>query len=581
MSGEDPVLSLPPWRRALVWPAGVITLGSGIVNLLLVMRPSFQFREWWLRDVFPVEIFRLSHFLTLLIGFGLVITSFALFRRKRRAWWAAIILTAVVIPTHVVKGVDWDAAAFAGGLLALLLVARPVFVVRSATPAVGRALLGVAGVASLAVAYGTAGFWLLERRHFGQDFRVLAALRNAILYLTFMGDPELLARTHHARWFLDSLYLTTVAAILYAGLSLYRPVLHRWRELPYERRRAAAIVAGHGRTALDYFKYWPDKSFFFAPDGEAFLAYGMSGRHAIVLGDPVGAATAVEPLVQGFRVFCHENDWGLAFHQTTPEFLDVYERQGLRRLKIGDDAIVDLASFSLEGGKRKDFRNIIARLERQGLAWARHEPPLADELVRELRSVSDEWLRLPGRRERQFTLGLFHDAYVRSTPVAVARGGHGGILAFANLVPSFHWGEATIDLMRRRNEVPNGTMEYLFIKLLLQLKEAGFTRFNLGMAPMSGFAASEQATAEERAVHAFFQRLNFLFSYAGLRAYKAKFASAWEPRYLVHQGALDLPAVVLAIARLSELRGREPNWRAPAPPEEETSPAEDPAEAAP
>lgn len=567
------------WQRALVWPAGVAALGSGVLNLLAVMRPRFHPGDWWLRDFFPVEIFRLSHFLTLLIGFALVITSFALLRRKRRAWWTAAVLTALVIPTHIVKGLDWDGAAYAAGLLALLLAARPAFVVRSGTPELWRALRGVAGAAALAVAYGTAGFWLLERHHFHQNFRLPAALHQALLYLAFVGNPELQAQTHHARWFLDSLYLTTVTGILYAAFSLYRPVIHRYRELPDARRRAAAIVAAHGRSALDLFKFWPDKSFFFSPDGAAFVAYRVGGRHAVVLGDPVGPEAAIGPLVRALRAHCHDNDWGLAFHQALPDFLPLYEREGLHHLKIGDDAVVDLTAFTLEGARRKEFRNIIARLERQGVSWARHEPPLAGDLVRELRRVSDEWLRLPGRRERQFTLGLFQDDYVRDTPVAVARAGDGSILAFANVIRSYAPGEATIDLMRHRLQIPNGTMDYLFIRLLLQLREAGFTRFNLGMAPMSGFAPGERPTPEERALHAFFQRLNFLFSFAGLRAYKAKFASAWEPRYLVHEGITELPAVAIAIARVSELRGREPDWSAAAPAPEATVAGETAADA--
>ena len=566
-------------RRFLVWPAVAVTLGSGVVNLFMAAHPHFHIREWWLRDVFPVEVFRFSRFVTLLIGFGLVMTSVALWRRKRRAWWAATVLAAVAVPAHLTQALERGGSVVAAGLLVLLLLARPAFTVRSALPEIRRVLVGLVGLAALALAYGAAGFWLLERHHFGQNFNLWSAIQHALLYLTFVGDPELQAQTHHAQWFLESLYMTTIAGVLYGGFALYGPVVHRFRELPIERRRAAALVATHGRSALDYFKTWPDKSFFFAPDGQAFLAYRVGGRHAVVLGDPVGPREAIPSLVRTFREFCRANDWGLAFHQVPPDFLGVYEACGLKRLKIGDDAVVDLATFSLEGGRRKEVRNIISRLERGGVTWSRHEPPLDADLLHELKGVSDEWLSLKGRRERQFTLGLWADDYVRATPVVFARDAHGRMLAFANLIPSYYPGEATIDLMRRRTELPNGTMEYLFVKLLLQLKEADFTRFNLGMAPMSGFAAGEAATAEERALHAFFRRLNFLFSFEGLRAYKAKFASSWEPRYLVHQGTLDLPAVALAIARVSELRGHVPDWSAPVPDEEPTEPPEPPLDA--
>jgi lysylphosphatidylglycerol synthetase-like protein (DUF2156 family) len=97
-------------------------------------------------------------------------------------------------------------------------------------------------------------------------------------------------------------------------------------------------------------------------------------------------------------------------------------------------------------------------------------------------------------------------------------------------------------------------MEYLFSKLLLAKKEQGFSRFNLGMAPMAGFQEREEFSLEERAVHTFMKHLRFLFNYEGLRAYKAKFATVWEPRYLVYRNVLNLPLVALAIMEVSELR---------------------------
>ena len=66
-------------------------------------------------------------------------------------------------------------------------------------------------------------------------------------------------------------------------------------------------------------------------------------------------------------------------------------------------------------------------------------------------------------------------------------------------------------------------------------------RFDMGMAPVSEFRENEDALPEEKAVHYFFQRMNFLFSYTGLMHYKAKFAAIWEPRYLVYPHVLELP----------------------------------------
>jgi phosphatidylglycerol lysyltransferase len=138
--------------------------------------------------------------------------------------------------------------------------------------------------------------------------------------------------------------------------------------------------------------------------------------------------------------------------------------------------------------------------------------------------------------------------------VTVAREQDGRIAAFVNEIGALRREEVALDLMRRRTEAPNGIMDYLFVKVLLASKERGFKRFDLGMAPMSGFQEKEAATQQERAVHAFFQQLNFLFSYKGLRAYKAKFASVWEPRYAVYRNALDLPRLAIALGKISAVR---------------------------
>jgi len=72
--------------------------------------------------------------------------------------------------------------------------------------------------------------------------------------------------------------------------------------------------------------------------------------------------------------------------------------------------------------------------------------------------------------------------------------------------------------------------------------------------PMAGFQQNEPGSAGERVVHHFFQKLNFIFSFSGLRAYKAKFASCWEPRYVVYRNITDLPRMALALGKVSTIK---------------------------
>ncbi|HVO76600.1 MAG TPA: phosphatidylglycerol lysyltransferase domain-containing protein [Candidatus Bathyarchaeia archaeon] len=556
-----------------VWFVALATFGSGIINVYSVLGPSLHYRVKLLEAFFPLEFIHIARFLSLLIGFALVVSAINIYRRKRRAFYFVFSLSCLSIIFHLTKGLDYEEASVSLVLLAILTATREHFTVKSSVPRFGTGVLRFATAALLALAYGIVGFWLLDRRHFDIDFHLGDAARETWRFLTFSGDPTLIPRTRYARWFLDSLSLMTVTAIVYSLYALFRPALYVFGTLPRERAFAKAIVERHGRSALDFFKFWPDKSFFFSPSRRSFIAYRVGRHFAVALADPTGPEEETEEIIARFAEFCRENDWGIGFHQTLPDFLPLYEKLDFRKLKVGDDAIVDLARFSLEGKERKSLRHGVHKLEDEGVRFQWLEPPIPDALLAKIKGVSDEWLGLPGRRERQFTLGAFNPGYVRSTPVATAAAVDGTILAFANQIPSYRAGEATIDLMRHRSNAPPGTMDYLLIKLFVQLRSRGFVRFNLGMAPMSGFREHEAASVEEKAIHAFFQHLNFLFSYRGLKRYKAKFADSWEPRYAIYRTPLDLPRMAMALSSVSEIH-RERRHK-PYPFEEEGTAIED------
>jgi phosphatidylglycerol lysyltransferase len=543
-----------PRHPPIVIAVAVATLASGLLNLYSLIQPPLSARLALLYQIFPLEFIQLSRFLTLVLGFALVISSFNVFRRKRRAFQAVVILAVLSVVFHLTKGVDYEEASLSFVLLVLLVEGRRHFTVRSREPEVALAAIRLGTALLVGIGYGVLGFWLLDPREFGIDFTLREAIHQTLQALTLSSDAQLVPLTRHAVWFLDSLSLMTVLMVVYALTLLFRPVLYRLRVVPQEHAAAVDIVREHGRSSLDFFKLWPDKSYFFGPHNRAFLAYSVGGGFALVLGDPVGPEDAIEPTVRGFAQMCTENGWGFAFYQTLPDFLPTYARCDLSRLKLGEDAIVDLHRFSLTGQERRSLRQAVHKIERQGIEVRHYDPPLSDQLLAELESVSNDWLQIPGRRERQFTLGRFDRDYIRNCPVLVAVEREGTVQAFVNSIRSYRKGESTIDLMRRRSTAPNGVMDFLLVKLLFHSRDQGFDRFSLGLAPMSGFQPKEDASPEERAIHFFFNRLTFIFSFGGLRAYKAKFATDWEPRYIVYRNVLDLPRVAVTLARVSEIR---------------------------
>jgi phosphatidylglycerol lysyltransferase len=528
----------------------VITLGSGILSLISVVGGASQPKL--LVTVFPLEFSHTSRALSILMGFALIVSSLNICRRKKRAWAIVLALSMFSTVFHLIREPHYEQALLSSALVLLLLLTRDIFTVKSGRPDLRSALVRLLVSGAAALGYGIAGFWLLDERHFGMNFRIGDAITATLRFLSLSSDLRPSPHTQFGHWFLDSLYLITMTASIYACFAMFRPMLYHFRTVPRERALARKIVQQYARTPLDLFKLWPDKSYFFSPSQRCVIAYRVADNIAISLGDPVGPEEEIGQIVRKFLEMCRENGWAAAFYQTLPDFVPIYRSLRLKKLKIGDAAMVDLSTFSLQGKSKRELRSKVRQLEAMGIHTREFQPPVPDDVITQLKAVSDQWLQIPGRRERSFTLGQFDSDYLRSKPVFVVLDGAGTLLAFINLI-SVDSTEITGDLMRRRTDAPNGIMDYLFVKLFLYAREKGYARVSLGMAPMTGFEEREEARAEERVIHGLFQKLDFVFSFRGLHHYKAKFATSWEPRYLVYRNVLELPRTAFALRRVSEI----------------------------
>jgi phosphatidylglycerol lysyltransferase len=244
---------------------------------------------------------------------------------------------------HLTKGLDYEEATFSAILVCLLLLTKNCFRVSSrAIPSSRNLAIHIVIGAVVAAAYRFAGYWQTQ------------------------------SRWEH--WFATSTHLMAATFVVYVFVLLYRPVKYRFRAGPNDRIRAAEILDQYGRTTQDFFKIWPDKSFFFSDSGRSFVAYSVGNNFAVVLGDPAGPSDEFPRLIQRFSEFCRLNGWRLAFHQATPDILDIYQQQGFRRFKVGDDAIVDLTVFTLDGKARKDIRTKFNQLEKTGMHVIRYDP---------------------------------------------------------------------------------------------------------------------------------------------------------------------------------------------------------------
>src|SRR5262249_51149985 len=145
-----------------------------------------------------------------------------------------------------------------------------------------------------------------------------------------------------------------------------RPWRHRVGQEVHERDLAHSLVATWGVDTLAPFVLRADKAYFFSEDERAFLAYKVVGGVAIVSGDPIGQREEFERLLQRFIAYARARDWRLAILGASADCLALYRAHGLHALYHGDEAVLDVEGFSLEGRAIRKVRQSVHRLERGG-----------------------------------------------------------------------------------------------------------------------------------------------------------------------------------------------------------------------
>jgi phosphatidylglycerol lysyltransferase len=568
----------------------------GLVDLLSALLSRPPERLIALVHLVPTEVLDTSRTFTLIAGALLLVTAWGLRRGKRRAFTAALFLCALSVPVNVLKALDVEEASIAAALMFALGVSGEAFRVRSRALTLGALRSwGAATVAGFLV-YAVAGCWVLELAY-GPAAAVRRAVGEAAYRVFGIGGPSLVlsptltpAEARFAQWFLESLPVLGLLLVCALALLALRPAAHRGRH-GAEARRVAELLREHGDSTVGAFALEPDIDYFFSPNRRAVIAYRFESDTLLVVGDPIGPADELPALLAAFERHCASHDWRFAFFQARPERLPLYESRGWRSLHIGEDPVLWIERFTLEGSAIGDVRRSVKRVEGAGIsarmffpgdgAFDPHHDP--DGLLEQMKEISSQWLRTRHGGEKGFCMGRFDPARLHEQPLAVAWDtGRRQILGFVTWVPIPARRGWALDLMRRRADAPAGVMEFLVVKSLEAARARGDALMSLSLSALVSVddppltpEAAESATLEAEALAAPLPRdataprparreepasadrardfltehLSRFYDFKGLFRWKKKFAPSFEDRFLVYPEPLALPRIALALMR--------------------------------
>jgi phosphatidylglycerol lysyltransferase len=514
----------PRVLAAATFLAGALLLFSGAT-------PAVASRLSWLARVVPYPLLEISHFTGSVVGVVLLLLSQAISRRVDAAWGLSVVSLAVGILASLFKGGDYEEALLLVALMAALVTARSRFDRKAAVFDAPFSMAWFMAVLSVVAASLFLGAFAFKHVDYSHELWWRFALKA--------DAPRFLRASVGAG-----------VTVLAFGLRHLLGPARADRSTPSgDDLGEAARVIGAQRAVYPNLVFLRDKSLLWNAERTAFLMFAVQGRTWVALHDPVGPRNAAADLVCEFLSQVRASGGIPVFYEVRPDFLQFYADVGLALAKIGEDAIVPLQTFTLDGSARKGLRTTLSRLTREGLSFRVLPAPEAAARLDELQVVSDEWLSRKAAAEKGFSLGFFDREYLSRFPVAVLE--HDGrIEAFANVWEGAGRDELSVDLMRYRSHVPACTTEGLLIHLILWGRDRGYSTFGLGMAPLAGIEAAGIGPRWRRLARYVYRHGESFYNFQGVRAFKEKFSPDWESRYLAYPGGLTEARVLADVSAL-------------------------------
>ncbi|HEY7440704.1 MAG TPA: phosphatidylglycerol lysyltransferase domain-containing protein [Acidimicrobiia bacterium] len=544
----DPVAREHQRKRRKARRLGLLVAFAGLITVVSAVTPNLRDRTHVLLEAITPNVAGFAHGVAAILGLALMLLGRGLAKRRRVALLSAVALLGVTIVVHVVKGLDFEEAVASAVVAIVLVRSRNLF--NEPTPTARWTSLArwVPLVIGFAFAYGLAGLYLRASHIPGLTFP--RALGEVAARLVGMPGPLIIAG-RFGRWFPASITGVGAVSILVIALLALAPV-------------AEAVSAHHHATrdkvrhmtdradgdTLDPFALRSDKCYVLSSDGTAALAYRSVNGVGLASGDPFGNPDRFPEVIAKFLDRCEAYGWRPASIGVRGDRLDLWSRLGLRSHYLGDEAIIDVCGFTLDGRAMRPVRQAVNRTKNHGItAEIYREGTMCPGLRAELCAMAHRHRN--GEPERGFSMAL--DGLLTGRDgdcvVVVGRDEEGAPIAFQRYVPCRQGKALSLDAMRRERVGPNGVNERLIVEAVLWAQEHGIDEVSLNFAVFKGLIEEGADLRFVQSIEAWFvRRLNPYFQIESLLTFNAKFHPRWVPRYLAYRSPGDFVPTGIAAA---------------------------------
>jgi lysyl-tRNA synthetase class 2 len=528
----------------------------GLLDVAAGVFPRFRHsRMHAMAEVLPGSFGPFAAALSLSAGVLLLLLAHGLKRGKRRAWRAAVALLPAGAVAQFTYRHSFLGVAISLALLAPLILHRDQFVALPDPRSRWRALANFVLMSAGSLALGL----VIVSAHPGRvvgDPSLADRLAHVIYGLFgFEGPVDYQGNTSWTVAFsLGALGLLTAVTTIYLA---FRPEHPAARLTEDDEERLRALLERHGgRDSLGHFALRRDKAVVFSPSGKAAVTYRVVSGVMLASGDPIGDVEAWPGAIERFMDEARAHSWTPAVMGCSETGGEVWTREtGLDALELGDEAVVDVADFSLAGRAMRNVRQMVKRIERAGYETrVRRIRDLGETELDRIRRAAEDWRGTDTERGFSMALGRIGDPADGDCLIATAHkadaepGPYGDLKAILHFVP---WGGdgVSLDLMRRDRSADPGMNELLIVAALQAAPKLGIARVSLNFAMFRSALARGEKIGAGPVLRAWRGLLVFLsrwFQIESLYKFNAKFQPRWEPRFVVYRASADLPRIGFA-----------------------------------
>jgi phosphatidylglycerol lysyltransferase len=315
----------------------------------------------------------------------------------------------------------------------------------------------------------------------------------------------------------------------------------------------AHLLRNYGFNTTSYLALEKDKEHYFSPTQDACISYVPYHKVSVVSGEPVCKPEVMNEVLDEYLAHCRNHQEYPLFFEVSASALAPLEKRGFHFLKTGEEPFFDLRQFSLKGNRMANVRSSAKTATHKGVQIRQFRPlaPGAAAMAEQLKDIDQRWSYSRGIDRLRFTLGSLSLEEPGDRLYFVAEQ-EGEVVAFVTYAPIYKRKGVYLDLMRRGDDAPTGTMDLLLTTSFRLLQEMGIEIVTMGMAPLVNEHYSDvpQNIYLTKLLQWLYQYGEKLYPFSSLYKFKAKFHPHWwESKYLAYQhlGVPEINALAFAL----------------------------------